>query len=289
VVWNVHNRSWTESPDSYRRILQALRPDIVLLDEVFSETPEAWIRTFLKSLRPDGKEWNLVIAKSGGLERSLVASHFPLTPAFNEVWHKSETLKRLGPLLEPFLPKVSPPRKGLEDGITAAAAFVTIDSRTLLATGLDLACCGNERGSLPEQRREAEAEAIAERVRAAIRSRAVHGVITGGDFNLVSSRQAMDSLRWNLDPVRGDLTEDFSRRLDGWATWTWTSAPGAASVFMRGKLDYLLYSPSGLDRRQAFVFDPADLSSEWRQHHDIQADDAAGTDHRPIVADFAWR
>jgi hypothetical protein len=69
-------------------------------------------------------------------------------------------------VLEPLLPKTPPPfRKTLEDGVTSSAAFVTIHSRTLLVTALDLACC--RLGEI----REAEAEAIADRLHAALKSR----------------------------------------------------------------------------------------------------------------------
>lgn len=289
LTWNVHDRNWIQNPELFRRTLQALQPDIVLLTEVsISETPEPWIRAFLKSLRPDGKDWNLLISKSGGWDRTVVATHFPLTPAFDEVRHNRATIERLGPLVEPLLPKSSPRRKDLEDGISAAAAFVTIGSRTLLATTIHLACCGNEQGSVREQRRQAEAEVIAERLRATIGSRRVDGVITGGDFNLVNTRRPIELLRSNLDPAGGPLDENSSRRLDGWATWTWRAYPGAATPFMRSRLDYLLYSPSRLEQRKAFVFDPADMSSGWLLRHKLQADDW-GSDHRPVVADFRWR
>ena len=286
VSWNIGNRRWVENEDSYRRVLQALQPDIVLLDEVNRETPEAWIRGFLKSLRPDGKDWNLLIAKTGGWQRSLVATYLPLTPAFDEVPHTSETIERLGPLLEPHLPKESPPRIGLEEGIGSAGAFVTVGARTVLATVLDLTCCEVQSGNLYEQQRQAETEAIAGRLGETLRSHVVDGIVVAGDFNLVGTRRPLDALRLNLDPSGGDLAEVYSARLDGWATWTWTSAPGAATRFARNQLDYMLYSPSRLEQRKAFIFDPADLSSRWRLHHNLAADELH--DHMPLVTDFSW-
>jgi endonuclease/exonuclease/phosphatase family metal-dependent hydrolase len=287
VTWNVHNRFFQQNPEPFRRILRALRPDVLFLDEVYDATPEDWIRTFLRSLSPDGKEWTFIRSRSGGWERSLVASHLPLTAAFDGVWHTKETLDRLGPLLEPTLPKRSPPRKDLPDGITAAGAFITIGSRTVLATAVDLACCGSLAESLPNQRREAEVQAIQSIIRGAIGSRNVDGVLTGGDFNLVGSRRALDVLRRNLDRAGSDLAVDDALRLDNWANWTNSSGPGAP--FMRGKLDYVLHSPSSLTQKRAFIFDSNDLSATWLRHYRINADDSAVTDHCPIVVDFAWR
>src|SRR5205085_2238048 len=111
-----------------------------------------------------------------------------------------DTRQRLGPALEPSLPKTfPPPRKTLDDGVTATAAFVTIGSRTLLATALHLTCCDSGAVSVRGQIREAEAVAVAEKLRGAMRSRRVDAVLTGGDFNLVSTRRALDILRWKFD------------------------------------------------------------------------------------------
>ena len=127
VQWNVGNRRWPQNPEPYRRILRALAPDIVLFDEVLDDTGEAWIRSFLGSVGPPDAAWQFAFARTGAWERSLVATHFPLATAFDRVSHTDETITRLAPVLEPFLPKTSPPpRKTLEDGVTASAAFMLL-------------------------------------------------------------------------------------------------------------------------------------------------------------------
>ena len=282
VQWNVSNRFWRQNPEPYRRILRALQPDLVLFDEVEDKTDEAWIRTFLGSVGPPDAAWQVTLARTGAWERSLVASHFPLTTAFDRVSHTAETITRLGPVLEPFLPKTSPPpRKTLEDGVTASAAFITIRSKTLLATALDLACC--QLGEV----REAEAVAIGERVHAALRSRRVDAVITGGDYNLLHSRRPLDLLAGNFDPAGGGLAVESAVSLNGWSDASYT--PRRNAPFPRSKLDYLLYSPSRLRLQHAFVFHSKALSRQWQQHHGIEPADSDVTDHSAIVADFSWK
>jgi len=269
VAWNIARRRWQENPEPYRRVLRALQPDIVLLDEVSDQTSSDFIASFLRSLRPEGSPWNFVIAKTVGTERGLVGSTLPMTAAIGELRHREETLRQYG--------------------ISAAGAYVTMGSRTLLVTAIDLVCCGNAPGSKQEQRREAEVAVISEALREALRTRTANAVITGGDLNLVSTRKAMDMLRWKMDPAGGDLAEDESLRLDGKAMWTWSGPPGEPSQFVKGKLDYLLHSPSTLVLERSFVFDSADLGAKWREHHQIQAADSTVSDHRPVVADYRWR
>ena len=269
VVWNIARRKWQENPEPYRRVLRALQPDIVLLDEVSDQTSSEFITSFLQSLRQVGPHWNYVIAKTAGTERGLVGSTLPMTPAFGELHHRKQPFRRYG--------------------ISAAGAFITMGSRTLLVTAVDLVCCGNAPGSLQEQRREAEAKVIAARLRQALRKGTADAVITGGDLNLVSTRLAKDMLRQRMDPAGGDLAEDEALRLDGRAVWTWSGPPGEPSRFVKGKLDYLLHSPSNLVLEKSFVFDSADLGVKWREHHKIEAGDSNVSDHRPVVADYRWR
>jgi endonuclease/exonuclease/phosphatase family metal-dependent hydrolase len=287
VTWNVANRNWNQNPEPYRRILRALQPDVVLLVEVLDRTTETWIRSFIDSLGAQSGAWQFLLGKTGGWDRCLVASRLPLTGAFDEVRHTSETIQRLGPIMDKPVANSAAPHKTMEDGITSTAAYIAIGGRSVLTTAVHLACCDNLARSPAEQRREAEASAIAEKLREAMQSHPVQAVLTAGDLNLVSTRRAMDLLREHLDVTGGDLSGEAALRLNGWATSTYVPTP--RTPFPASKLDYLFYSPSSLELRRAFVFDSGELAPEWLTHYGISVTDSTASDHLAVIADLGWR
>lgn len=132
-----------------------------------------------------------------------------------------------------------------------------------------------------------QAEALSRALRRALPELAVDGVIVGGDFNLVGTRRPLDLVTQGLDPAGGDLAVVDALQLDGATNATW-SQPG--NVFPPGRLDFVLYSASGLGVARAFVFDTADLDAGWARRYDLQPGDRAeASDHLPLVVDFTLR
>jgi hypothetical protein len=146
ATWNVANRSWNQHPEPYRRILRGLQPDIVLLVEVLDRSTETWIRSFFDSLGAQSGAWQFVESKTGGWDRCLVASRLPLTGAFDEVRHTSQTIQRLGPVMDKPVANPAAPHKTMEDGITSTAAYIEIGGRIVLTTAVHVACCDNLAG-----------------------------------------------------------------------------------------------------------------------------------------------
>lgn len=278
VVWNVY-RLFDEN--RILRVLKALNPDVVILDEVLETKEPKYFEAILKDAVAQA-DWHILKSDTGGYERIVIASRYPLEPAFVQVQHETDAVNRLGP----GMPK--PARKPLEAGVTSAGAYIKIGNKTLLASGLDLVCCENRPDSFREQLRMAEASAIAEKIRAALKARPVDAAVVGGDLNLVSTRQPLEVLSVGMDPAGGNLEEDGGLRLRQPSNAT-THADRSPSPYVQERLDYLLFSPSSLRKLRSFLFHSEEIGERWRNHYGIRRDDSNGSDHIPIVADFAWK
>ncbi len=267
VTWNAERGAifTKEKSEAFGATLAAVAPDVILLQELGGQaTPESlteWLDRFV----PRASKWNAVV--SGGDLRTAVASTFPLETAsfLDGVTRETEKGKR---------------------PVRVAAATVDVNGRKLLALSVHLKCCG-QLDSDEDRTRMAEARTIAENVARSIERSKPDGVVIGGDLNLVGSEQVLAALGEKADIDRTDLEVAEIRQLDGISNQTWRSAGNA---FAPGRLDYLLVSDTGLERRGGFVFSEEDLSKIARTTLKLPAsvfDEPS--DHQPVVVDVAFR
>ncbi len=287
VSWNVSRDNMLVRPEPFRRILAALAPDVVLLDEVPAAAREADVRVLLPDPR-DGS-WSTHLGTSGSRQRGAIAVRRGVLLGVAELARVAlpdSVRAHLGRPASADLEEVRADLAGA--GVPVAGAWLEVEGRLVLLATLDLVCCGNAADAPEDRIRRIQADAIHEALRRALASRpGVAAVVVGGDFNLVGSTAPLDIARRGLDPASGDLVSARALQLDGTTTATWT---GFRGPFPPGRLDYVLFSPSALQADRAFVFETGDLSPEELAARALVATDSdRASDHRPIVVDFAWR
>jgi len=270
-------------PEPYLRQLAALAPDLLLLDELNPAMDGPWLLEALGHLPGEG-EWQVVVGSGGGRQRTAVAARLPITlhPELARVPWPDSVGRLTG------LPMSNQMRSDLAtaamDDLPTVGATAVVEGRTILFVPLDLMCCGRAGG--PEDRARIMAvESLRSAVGAALAPGEIHGVVVGGDLNLVGSREPLDRLRGGLDPSGGALVSAPTPRLDRASTMTWRS-PGP---FPPGQLDHVLVSGSSLEILRSFAFDPADLEDAALEGLGLRRDDGEVTDHTPLVVDLRIR
>lgn len=265
MSWNVAYGSILKKPTLYARILKAIQPDVILLQELTEpETPNT-VQTFLnKQLPREGLHWQVLLSTDTGSIGCGIATLLPIEPV--------QALERI-----PY-----PNRP--EWSVRAVGGKVALkNGKQLLVSSVHLKCCGRI-GSSEDQTRLLEAGAINERIQRATHETQFDGIIVGGDLNLVGSYAPLDRLATGLDLSQNNLSVLQANRLTGKSNATWAN-PGER--FVPGRLDYLLHSSSSVRARNAFVFNSAELSIQEQSKHNLKADDSSeASDHFPIVVDL---
>lgn len=257
VSWNVEKSSPVHNPKPFARVIQALAPDAVLVQE-WTEGTTTDARAWFVEHVGASQDWNVVkasgdLATGGGV---AIVSRFPLEMRIS-----------------------SPPMGG---GKGTAVRFVGAVAQSplgpMLLGSTHLKCCGFA-GSPEDQRRLAEAEGI---------NAAVRGVeapplrLICGDMNLVGSRAPLDALARGLDADGSDLAPAPTRVLGDRVLVTWGKSDEA---FAPGRLDYALVSDASLRVVDAFVLDTRRLSDESLARLGLERTDCDASDHMPVVVD----
>lgn len=295
VSWNVSRENLLERARPIARILAALDPDLVLLDEVPPAATEVDVRRVLPAMAATADEpapgWRVQVGTSGGRQRAAIAVRAALRaePSFARIPYP-DSVRAL--LAEPPTDDLAEVRESAAGGgVPAAGGWVEIAGGRLLVATLDLVCCGNSAAAMEDRIRRIEATAVHAAARSALRAArargtAVAGVLVGGDLNLVGSRAPLDVLTDGLDLDGSALEPLYAPQLDGRSVATWS---GRGGPFPPGRLDYVLYSGSTVRPLHAFAFETDDLSPEGLARHGLRADDSAlASDHLPVVGDFTW-
>jgi len=253
VSWNVLKSAPAERPEAFARVLRALRPDAVLLQEWGKSSAgeiEAWFTAFV----PSRSGWHAVKSEDGDV--AIVARH-PLAPLPGGV-HAA----------------------GRDRPVRFVGAVATTPRGDVLLGSVHLKCCGSK-GSPEDATRAEEASAVAEWLRG--RSEMPRVRVLGGDLNLVGTRAPLDMLRAGVDADGSDLEIAEADVLGDSAMYTWRDG---ATEFTPGRLDYLLWSGSTVPATGAFVLDTAKLSPGALSRAGLQRPDTDASDHLPIVIDL---
>jgi endonuclease/exonuclease/phosphatase family metal-dependent hydrolase len=267
VTHNVWNSSMMDLnyQEHFRRIYQALDPDIVALQEMYDNTNQL---------------------------HSLFSSWFP-----NEQWYVSSQFRD-----NIIISKYPVLQQGFftTSERTMVALLNTEDDlgKNLIIFNSHLSCCGNN------DSRQYDADEFVSHWRdwrendngpftLADSTPFIHV----GDFNLVGYRQQLITLTegdidnentfgndyaldWDGSPI-ADLFSRHSHKRMGY-TWRWDN-----SSFSPGKLDYVLYTDSVLDTSKHFVFNTLTMDSASLVDYGLEEIDSYNSsDHSPRVLDI---
>jgi endonuclease/exonuclease/phosphatase family metal-dependent hydrolase len=268
VSWNTEYGGFFDNPRAFANVVRALRPDVLLLQEIPEKHPAAELLAVLEDVAPapEGTSWRLVYGEGGGPLRCAVASLQQLTP--------------LAPV------RLIPYPQRPDRSVRVAGAIVHHRDRHVAVASIHLTCCGGL-GEERDQRRQTEASLINAALRRAADYAPIDAVVVAGDFNLVGSPRPLALMAEGLDPDGSGLVPAEAVQLDGRSSTTWADP---RQPFAPGRLDFVLYSRSSLELRRSFTFDSRDVPERWRDHHELNVDDTqAAADHLPLVVDLAVR
>lgn len=261
VSWNVEKSSPVKNPARFKRVLEALSPDIVLLQE-WEEGDANALAGWFTAMVPRDTGWNVVKAPGDNSNGGGVA----IVTRYSVQRSPIETLR------------VS------EDGKQHAVRFVSARAMTPIGDiclgSTHLKCCGSA-GSAEDAQRVEAAGAINAEMKGWTAKNAIR--LIAGDMNLVGSRAPLDVLRAGLDGGR-DLTVADAVTYGDLAYATWHDA---ATPFGPGRLDYLVYSASNAKVVHAFVLDTTRLTDGALARMGLDRDDTLkASDHMPVVVDL---
>lgn len=258
--------------NSFRRIIQATRPDILAFQEIYDSNGEEvadLVERFLPS--EPGERWYF----SDVQPDIRVVSRFPIL--------REEQLQGGG------------------SSSSGNGAFL-IDlgpeyPTNLLLVNAHLACCNNDidrqgeideiMGFLRNSKDETSSIPLNENT----------PIVIAGDMNMVGDNQQLTTF------LTGDIRSEFINGPDfapDWdgsdledaippttgypAAFTWFSE---TSSFNPGRLDFVIYTGSVLDLKNSFSLFTRPLSDSLLQANGLFAEDAvAASDHLPLIADF---
>lgn len=262
-----YNVEWTaplENPEPFARVLRALRPDVVLLQE-WDKTDAAGMAEWFNEHVPGSGRWRAI--DSEGFAVGIVTRH---------------SIRRLGPERLSIDPDARARIGGTDRPVRWVGAMINTPVGDLAAATLHLKCCGSA-GSSEDLERIAEAEAINGAMRGALADARTPLRILLGDFNIVGTRTPLDVARAGLDIDGSDLVELDLRVLGDAAYYTWHEPD---SRFSAGRLDAGLVGGARAEVVNAFGLDARRLSDGALGRAGIERDDTLASDHLPLVVDL---
>ncbi|MFG0319498.1 MAG: endonuclease/exonuclease/phosphatase family protein [Planctomycetota bacterium JB042] len=262
MSWNIERAAPRENPKPFARVLAALDPDVVLLQEWW-ETSEKELLAWFSANAPSRTPWRAITFGELGC---AVLTRLPAVPL-------------LAAPLDPL--------RRVDDRDPRPVRFVgaTVETAAgpLICGSLHLKARGHA-GSWEDRLRVVEAETIRARLASALEATPDAALVVAGDWNLVGSDRPLDALRRALDRDGSDLEPIDANVLGDRSLHTWTHAE---SSFTPGRLDWIVTSDSVLETRQAFVLDTARLADDALRAGRLKRDDSRATDHLPLVVDLA--
>lgn len=251
--WNVLHSSPEQNPEPFARVIRALDPDILLVqewDDADDQHLTDWFNTHV------GGTWTAVSKPQSGV--AIVTQHRVIVSNRDDL-----------------------AAAGSDRPVRFVSALIQTPLRDTAIGSVHLKCCGDAGG--PEDvRRMNEAQAINTAFGHIVPTWPALRVI-GGDLNLVGSREPLDVLRTGLDGDGSDLTIAEPIVLGDAAIYSWSDA---ASQFSPGRLDYLVFGDARARVVNAFILDVSRLSDGALGRMGLQRGDTSVSDHKPIVLDL---
>jgi exonuclease III len=246
VSYNMLGTATFAKAEAFGRLLKALKPDVLLLQEWPRGAPatEGWFRQYVGA----GKSWHAVTAND-----VAIVSRFEIWPLFTAGEFRDQKV---------------------------VVGRVETPAGRLLAVSTHLKCCGSPT-SREEMKRREEARTINSRLSKLGAGERLPLVI-GGDMNLVGTREPISLLSAGLDANGSNLRAAEGLTLGDTAFYTWRDHTQGYSP---ARLDWLLYSGSSLEATECFAFDPGRLSSAALERTGVRRDDGEASDHLPLVLD----
>jgi endonuclease/exonuclease/phosphatase family metal-dependent hydrolase len=278
-----HDLRFFDRSESFVRIMAALQPDVVCLQEINPARDAADVAAYLDAIIDlEGDQgWNAVLVRD-----TVIASRFELDAARTAMLGSSNI-----PNLE------------------QAAALVDLPSGEFGPADLFVVCAHFKSGSniADERMRQRQADALVAHLRETAAGVLTAGtpLIISGDFNLYE----LDDPAFLPTLVAGNLDNeaiygaDFAPDWDGTSLtdllpshnglgrdfYTWRDD---GEPFEPGALDRIIYSDSVLAAANAFVLDTTQISTDGLETAGLHAGDVLldaarlNFDHLPLVVDF---
>ena len=264
-AWNdkLFNEQFT---DQYRRILEALQPDIIAFQEIWDHNAEE-TKLRVETLLPSGDDytWHAVKEDRG----NVTVSRFSILDSWQIlVGDQMSDQHRLTAKL-----------------IDTQQAYKT----NILLVNVHLRCCSrgennrwNEIASLADFISDAQQEG------GLLHLEEDTPVILAGDFNLVGSSGQLAAIENDIPDWDGSgFKRVHARQTEKRMHYTWRNDN---SGFSPGKLDYIFYSGSSLTLKNAYTLQTEEMSQEQRTIYGLHdGDTEVASDHLPHVADFEVR
>jgi hypothetical protein len=284
--WNVSEGSF-RSPANHAKLLAAVQPDVILLDEAYAETSDATLAEFFA--RPElaalGR-WRFVYSRSGGRQRTVVATR-------NRDIRQAASMVRMeypaGVLdsVRAMVPTAAQPLFDIEAKaqLSSTGAWITIDGIETLFVPLDLQSGGFFRNP-QDQLRVLQSRAIRAAVQRELASRATRGaLVIAGDFNAIGSYESISMLQQGLDLDGSDLALSDAWRLGERSLVTWTDPK--VGQFLPGRLDLTLFSDAAFERTGGFTFTSAELAPALAASLGVTPETSErASDHLIVVTDL---
>ena len=248
VSWNVQFGALLKDKARGGRILKALQPDVLLIQELDGEDTCSELESFLHDTL--GGSWLVETSNSNGEKRSERLKSAIATSADS---------------MACFTVGKTP--------LKAIGASISFSNKPINFISLHLRCCGGPTSDA-EKQRVSEATDI----RKTIDSMQSPRFVIAGDWNLVGTTAPL------LTVTKNDFAVVQAYQPDGRVHATWSDE---TSSFTPGRLDLMLYSPLSLEVARSFVLDTSDLDSDTLIAQELLGEDTALlSDHLPLVADF---
>jgi exonuclease III len=270
--WNVLNDGLLDPSrqSSFTRILLAINPDIICLNECFSSSATQ-VKNAIDQMLP-GTNWNAVKLDNG----NVTVSRYPI--------------------LQNWL--VYPGHRITASMIDLPGWF----NQDLLVINSHLKCCG---GQTNDDKRQLEVDAT---IAFILDAKTPGGVIDLpsetpfiilGDLNLVGDRQQLITLQTGEiintqlfgnggppDWDNTDLQDLLSQQTDKRTAYTWRDD---GNSFPPGRLDFQIYSNSVINVEKDFVIQTEVMSQARLNQYGLQLlDTRTASDHFPKVADISF-
>ena len=285
VAWNVAHTRFLEGPASYQRVLEALSPDVALLDELHTDATDEWLARFFSEMEGS---WSWLLSEGGGVQRTLVASprhevrgepsllRIDYPPGSLDQWISDTDSAEFAVLRAPV---------EQEGGLSATGAWIDVNGAPVLFVPVDLQSAGFD-GSPRDRLRELQAAVLREAVAQAVDGRPGAGLVIGGDLNLVGSSRPLRALIRGLGAGGQDLTVARAVNSLDRSLSTWRSL-GNGDDFSPGRLDFVAYRSGLLATARAFVFDVEHYAPQALESMGLLGGETSeSSDHLPVVVDF---